>query len=117
MTGHFLIVADFSILARDLSVTLERMGLGVPLIASSDTHAIEVLSQLDSGTKVALAVLHIAPEEFLRSNLRAVLNESGTQIVMVESDDESEGEPLPYPVLRKPVFSEDLEKMVQQLLR
>jgi hypothetical protein len=91
MTGHFLIVADFSILARDLSATLERMGLGVPLIASSDAQAIEVLSKLDSEAEVALAVLHMAPEEFSRSNLRAVLNKSGTQIVMVESDGETEG--------------------------
>jgi len=111
MNSFFLVFVNFSLVAKDVTATLKQMGLGDPLIASSEDDAVTLLASLDSGTAVKLAVVQASPAEFAVSALRDVLEKIGAEVVLLHDNMVAEA---PYPILSVPFFTDDLEQIVSR---
>ncbi|MFN3662910.1 hypothetical protein [Yoonia sp.] len=115
MNSFFLVFVNFSLVAKDVTATLEQMGLGDPLIAASEQDALSKLAALEQGMQVRLAVIQATPAVFAASALRNTLEMLGTKVVLLNDGIPRDNAGSPYPVLSLPFFTEDLEALVAQI--
>lgn len=115
MQEFFLVLVNFSIVAKDVSSTLEQMGIGAPLVPRAEAEAIKMLAVLDGGAALRLAVVQRDPAAFTHSPLRVALENRGAKIILVHDTAVTEPEVIPYPVLTIPFFTEDLEQAIARL--
>lgn len=109
MQEFFLVCVNVPLVAKDISTTLEQLGLGVPLVAGSNDEAIVMLTQLPADAHVSYALVQSAPAVFVASALRTALDGLKAKTVLLHDDlSPAESEPN-YPVLTLPFFTEDLE--------
>ncbi|MGL4413744.1 hypothetical protein [Roseinatronobacter monicus] len=109
MQKFFLVCVNVPLVAKDISTTLEQLGLGVPLVAGSIDEAMVMLTQLPIDARVAYALVQAAPAEFAASALRTALDGLKARTILLH-DDLSPADPvLDYPILTLPFFTEDLE--------
>jgi len=112
MDGKFLVFVNFSIVAKDVSTTLEQMGVGIPMVAGTEEEALALMADLADGASLRLAVVQLSPEAFLHSALRPQLEQRGAHVILLHDGVHISETPPPYAVLAVPFFTEDLEKMV-----
>lgn len=112
MDGKFLVFVNFSIIAKDVSTTLEQLGMGIPLIAASEAEALALMTDLAEGAALRLAVVQLSPEDFSISPLRDILEQRGAHVILLHDEVHVSETAPPYPVLAVPFFTEDLERMV-----
>ncbi len=115
MQKSFLVLSGFALLARDVSATIEQMGLGIPLLARSEDEALSLLDNLEPGAAIPMAIMEMGPDDFMRSPLRAALGARGVETVLLSSSIEEATETPGLTVLSMPVFSEDLERLLRKL--
>jgi uncharacterized protein YoxC len=114
MNPVFLVYVNFSLVAKDVTATLEQMGIGDPLIASSTEDALGKLASLASDMEVKLAIIQATPAAFAVSSLRDALERLGAKVVLLHDTITSDEPKSPYPILSLPFFTEDLEGIVSQ---
>lgn len=112
MQKFFLVCVHVPLVAKDISTTLEQLGLGVPLVAESTDEAIGILTQLPPDADVAYALVQSAPEEFAASPLRTALDGLQAKTVLLHDNVPPADPALSYPVLTLPFFTEDLEGVI-----
>jgi len=109
MQKFFLVCVNVPLVAKDISTTLEQLGLGVPLVAGSTDEAMVMLAQLPADARVSYALVQTAPAVFAASALRTALDGLRAKTVLLHDDLPSAEPALSYPVLTLPFFTEDLE--------
>lgn len=117
MNSFFLVLVNFSLVAKDVTATLEQMGIGDPLVANSEDEALGLLTNLEAGNGIKLAVVQVAPASFAVSALREVLERLGAKVVLLHDSLTSDHDLSPYPILSLPFFTEDLEGIVSKITR
>lgn len=115
MQRFFLVCVSVPLVAKDVTTTLEQLGLGVPLVATSADEALAILDRLDAGATLSHALVQVAPEAFGASPLRSALDRLGARVVLLH-DDAGPASPAPdFPILCPPFFTEDLEGAIAAL--
>ncbi|MGY6695063.1 MAG: hypothetical protein ACXIUW_03410 [Roseinatronobacter sp.] len=117
MQSCFLVLVNFSFVAKDVSATLEQLGHGTPLVPRAEAEALDLLKTLDPGAALRLAVIQCDPIGFATSALRLALEQRGTQIILLHDFAYPTVASIPYPILTLPFFTEDLEQIIAGLER
>lgn len=115
MQSCFLVLVNFSFVAKDVSATLEQLGHGTPLVPRAEADALDLLNALDPGAALRLAVIQCDPIGFAKSALGLALEQRGTQIILLHDFAFPAATAFPYPVLTLPFFTEDLERVIAGL--
>lgn len=114
MRSYCLVLVDLALVGRDIAVTLEQSGLGVPVISTHEADALERLSQLEPTGTVHLAVIQADVDTFTQSKLGALLLQAGSKIILI-NDGLAQTTVGTFPLLKLPFFTEDLEQMLVQM--
>lgn len=115
MERFFLVCVSVPLVARDVTTTLEQLGLGVPLVATSNDEALDLVGRLDAKATLTHALVQVAPEAYAASALRSALDRLGAKVILLH-DDPPAADPAPvFPVLTPPFFTEDLEGAIAAL--
>lgn len=117
MDGTFLVFVNFSIVAKDVSTTLEQLGFGIPLIAASEAEALALMTDLAQGAAVRLAVVQLSPDAFSQSPLRMALEQRGAHVILLDDSSRQPDDGSRYPVLGVPFFTKDLQQLVADFAR
>ncbi|MGP9788840.1 hypothetical protein [Roseinatronobacter sp. NSM] len=118
MDGTFLVFVNFSIVAKDVSTTLQHLGFGTPLIATTEAEALALMSEHAQGAALRLAVVQLSPDAFSQSPLRGVLEQHRAHVILLDGSPCSHSANRSrYPVLGLPFFTTDLQHLVAYFAR
>lgn len=108
MRSFFMVVVEFSLVAKDITATLQDMGFGAPLVARTPDDALHLLATLANPADLRLAVVQAVPAQFATSSLARTLDAMGTRVLFLTEPTEPapEGNVLPLPF-----FTDDLRRL------
>lgn len=116
MDNCFLVCVNFALVAKDVTATLQQKGMGRPLVAATQTEAIAALQALTGDGVLRIAVVQMPPALFAASPLHTVLKVLGVPVILLDDGPASDATDMVYRILSLPFFTEDLERVIVELM-
>lgn len=117
MDSCFLVCVSFALVAKDVTATLQQHGMGRPIIATTQSAALEELQAIEHRTDLRLAVVQMPPVLFAASPLQTVLRAMGVPVILLDDGPLPAEADMIYPILTIPFFTEDLERVLVAMSR